>query len=53
MVEQGPGWRAGQQVETPKVNPYTIVQVIGEAGNIHIDQKGFYHVYWHKESSNG
>lgn len=53
MVEQTPRWQIGQEVVRPRVNAYTIVQLVGEAGNIHIDQKGFYHVYWHREHPDG
>lgn len=53
MIEQHPRWQVGQEVAPPKVNPYKIIQLVGEAGNIHIDQKGFYHVYWHRERPDG
>lgn len=53
MVEQTPRWQIGQEVVRPRVNPYTIVQLVGEVGNIHIDQRGRYHVYWHRELPDG
>lgn len=46
-------WREGQTVEWPKVAPYTIVQLVGDAGNIHISKLGRYHVFWHREGSQG
>lgn len=46
-------WQMGQQVEWPKVAPYTVIQLVGEAGNIHVDQKGHYHNFWHRELPNG
>lgn len=42
-------WQMGQTVDWSKVEPYTIVQLVGEAGNIHISQTGRFHVYWHRQ----
>lgn len=46
-------WTKGQEVIRPKVEPYKIVRLIGEAGNIHISEIGRYHVYWHRVLANG
>lgn len=48
MVERR--WHEGQMVNWTKVTPYTIVQLIGPAGNTHIAETGRYHVYWHRET---
>lgn len=53
MAEQQKRWSVGQSVEWPRVNPYAIVQLVGEAGNIHISERGRYHVYWHRELPDG
>ena len=44
-------WAIGQEVSRPKVEPYSIVRLVGKAGNIHISSTGKYHVYWHKDMS--
>lgn len=46
-------WSTGQDVYWTKVKPYTISQLIGEAGNIHISEIGRFHVYWHRDLPNG
>lgn len=46
-------WYEGQMVALPKVTPYSIVQLIGSTGNIHIAETGRYHVYWHREKMVG
>lgn len=52
MVES-PRWQVNQKVSWPKVAPYTIARLVGEAGNIHITPEGKYHVYWHRELPDG
>lgn len=49
MEEEKGRWSVGQEVSWPKVAPYTIVLLVGSAGNIHITERGRYHVYWHRE----
>lgn len=46
-------WEVGQRVEWNKINPYTIVGLVGKAGNIHISETGRYHVFWHREPVEG
>lgn len=46
-----PRWKLGQEVRWRGVEPYTIVQLVGMAGNIHISETGRYHVYWHREKT--
>lgn len=53
MAERTRRWHEGQMVELPKVNPYTIVKFVGDAGNIHIDESGSWHSFWHRQLENG
>lgn len=52
-MEERRHWREGQKVSWPKVEPYTIVRLVGDAGNIQISEIGKYHVYWHRENDQG
>lgn len=52
MLKENAAWTLGQEVSWPKVGPYTITRLVGEAGNIHIAKNGRYHVYWHRDISN-
>lgn len=53
MQERTALWQEGQLVDWPKVVPYTITKLVGEAGNIHISETGRWHVFWHRELTNG
>lgn len=53
MAQPERRWHQGQEVFWPKVHPYSIVQLVGEVGNIHISESGRYHVYWHRELPDG
>lgn len=46
-MQENDRWQVGQEVNWPKVEPYTIVQLVGKAGNIHISETGHWHTYWH------
>lgn len=43
------GWSVDKEVTWPQVEPYTIAKLVGEAGTIHIDTKGHYHSFWHRQ----
>lgn len=51
MVERR--WHEGQMVKWRGIDPYTIVQLVGKAGNIHISETGRWHGYWHRERPDG
>lgn len=46
-------WSIFQRVAWPNTDPYEIVRLAGEVGNIHISGTGRYHVYWHRERPDG
>lgn len=53
MLEQDIRWQIGQEVSLPRVNSYQIIQLVGRAGNIHIDERGHYHVFWRRGDPDG
>src|SRR3989344_940834 len=53
MQERAARWNEGQLVTWPKVEPYTAVMLVGQAGNIHISEVGRWHSYWHRTLPSG